>query len=157
MQKDNIKMIGIWKITIRDAETNKIKREYEFKNIIPTVCRTMIANNLTSTSPTDTMLVNYFAVGSGTTTPANANTTLETETYRNAVASRTNANNVAYLTGFINATEDSGTYYEAGMFANGTATTDTGVLVSRVLLNSPTGITKSATETLTVDYTLQIT
>jgi len=121
-------------------------------NIIPTVGRTMIANNLTSVSPTNVMLANYIALGSGTNTPANADTTLQTETYRNAVASRTNASNIAYVTGFFSATETSGTYREAAIFSNGTGSANSGVLVSRVAIN----VTKSTSETLTIDWTLTI-
>lgn len=122
------------------------------ENIVPTVGRTMIANNLTDSTPDNSMLANYIALGSGTNTPANGDTTLQTETYRNAVASRTNASNVAYITGFFSAVETSGTYREAGIFCNGTGSANTGVLLSRVAIN----VTKSASETLTIDWTLTI-
>lgn len=114
-------------------------------NLVPTVGRANIANNMTDATPTHSLLVDEFAVGSGTNTPANGDTALQTETYRNNVASRTNAANVAYITGFLNATEHNGTYREAGLFA------DT-VLMSRVAIN----ITKSNTETLTVDWTFTL-
>lgn len=118
------------------------------KNLNPTVGRTMLANNLTASSPTNVMRVNYVALGTGTTAPVNGDTTLETEVYRNATASATNASNVAYITGFYTATETTGTYREAGLFSDGTASADTGVLVSRVAIN----ITKTITNTLTVDW-----
>lgn len=122
------------------------------ENIIPTVGRTMIANNLTDASPDNTMLVNKVALGSGTNTPSNSDTTLQTETYRNAVASLANSNNIAYITGFFSALETSGTYREAGLFVDGTGSADTGVLLSRIAIN----ITKSTSETLTIDWTLTI-
>lgn len=150
--QEKLSMVGFYRFTIKDAATGRVKRVYTYKNIIPTVGRTMIANNLTDSSPDNTMLVNYIALGSGTNTPVNGDTTLQTETYRNAVASRTNANNVAYITGFFSATETSGTYREAGIFCNGTASANTGVLLSRVAIN----ITKSTSETLTVDWTITI-
>lgn len=127
-----------------------------FENLVPTVCRTMIANNLIDSTPDNEMVVEYIALGSGTNAPANGDTTLDTEQYRNIVASKTNSSNVAYVSGFFSATECNGTYYEAGIFADATATTSSGILVSRVLLNSPSGITKSATETLTIDWTITI-
>ena len=150
--QEKLSMVGHYRFTIRDAETGRVKRVYTYKNLIPTVGRTMIANNLTDSSPDNTMLANYVALGSGTNAPANGDTTLQTESYRNAVASRTNANNVAYITGFFSATETTGTYREAGIFCNGTASADTGVLLSRVAIN----ITKSSSETLTVDWTITI-
>lgn len=149
---DKITLKGLWKFTIRDKKTGKIKRVQTYENIIPTVGRTMIANNLANVSPTNNMLVNYFAVGTGTTAPANGDTALETEVYRNEIASRTNGNNVAYFTGFIAAAEDDGTYREAGLFCDASATPDSGVLLSHVAIN----VTKSDTETLTVDITITI-
>ena len=124
-------------------------------NIVPTVGRENIANNMTDATPTSSLLVNKFAVGTGTNTPANADTTLQTETYRNDIASRTNASNVAYVTGFLNATEypvTSVTIREAGIFAGGTGTANSGVLMSRVAIN----ITKTNTETLTIDWTFTL-
>lgn len=124
-------------------------------NIVPTVGRENIANNMTDATPTSSLLVNKFAVGTGTNAPANGDTTLQTETYRNDIASRTNASNVAYVTGFINATEypvTSVTIREAGIFAGGTGSANTGVLMSRVATN----ITKTNTETLTIDWTFTL-
>ena len=153
---ENASLTGTYTFTIRDAKTNKIKRVYEFKNIIPTVGRTMIANNLTNVTPTDDPLVNYIALGTGDTAPANGDTSLVAETYRNQVASRTNSGIIGYVTGFFSATETDGTFKEAAIYSNGTASVDSGILLSRVLLNVPTGIVKSNTESLTVDWTLTI-
>ena len=118
-------------------------------NIVPTMGRENIINNMASATPTYSPLINKFVVGSGTTAPADGDVTLETETYRNDIASRTNAANVGYFTGFLNATEFSGTIREAGLVADGTGTVDTGALQSRVALNT----VKGATETLTMDWT----
>lgn len=129
---------------------------FVFENLIPTVGRTMIANNLSNSSPTTVMLLNYTALGTGTTAVANGQTTLVTETYRKQTASYTNSSNIAYFTAFYSATETTGTYKEAGLFAGASGTANSGVLFSRVLLNPTAGITKSATETLTIDYTITI-
>lgn len=138
---------------IRDAKNGKIIRKYEYHNLLPTVGRTAVANHLTSSSPSPADLrINYVALGTGVTAPANGDTILQTEVYRNAVASETNANNIAYITGFFSATETTGTYREAGLFINGTASANSGTLLSRVAIN----ITKSNTETLTLDWSLTI-
>lgn len=150
--KDKVSLKGVYTFTIRDAKTGKIKRQITVENIIPTVGRGMIANNLTAASPTNTPRVTHVALGSGTNAPANGDTTLQTETYRNAAASRTNVNNVAYVTGFFSATETSGTYREVALFCNGTGSANSGVLLSRVAVN----ITKTTSETLTIDWTLTI-
>lgn len=139
--------------TIRDAKTGRIKRVKKYHNLIPTVGRTAIANYLTDSTPSPaTLRINYVALGSGTNAPANGDTTLQTEVYRNAVASQTNSNNIAYITGFYNATETTGTYREAGLFIAGTGAADSGTLFSRVAIN----ITKAATESLTLDWTITI-
>jgi len=155
-ETSTIKLKGHWKITIRDAKTGKVKRVYEMDNIIPTCGRTLIANNLTDTSPDNTMRINYTALGTGTTAVDNAQTTLVTETYRKATASSTNASNVGYVTAFYTATECNGTYKEAGLFCDAVDTPDDGILFSRVLLNAPTGIAKTVTETMSLDYTLTL-
>lgn len=139
-------------------ELNKIchTEKMVFENIIPTVGRTMIANNLASGSPANVMLLNYTALGTSNTAVANGDTQLNTEVYRKQTASYTNSSNIAYFTAFYTATETTGTYHEAGLFANASGTANSGVLFSHVLLNSPTGITKSSVETLTIDYTITI-
>ena len=127
------------------------------ENIVPTVGRALLADNLANTSPTDDPRINFTALGSLDTAVSNADTTLATEVFRKTTASGTNADNVAFITAFYDATETTGTYKEAGLFCNGTASVDSGVLFSRVLLNPTSGIVKSSTETLTIDYTITIT
>lgn len=123
-----------------------------YENIVPTVGRTMLANNLTNVSPTNVPRIKYAEVGSGTNTPANGDTAMQTSVYRNVIASITNAANIAYATAFFNATETTGTYREAGIFCDGTASAGTGVLLSRVAIN----VTKTSSETLTIDWALTI-
>jgi len=143
---------GKLKITIRDAESGEIKRIYNYDNVICTVGKTLIANNLTDATPDNAPRINYVALGSNAAVPSSADTQLGTETYRNSVASETNALNVAYVTGFFTATETSGTYLEAGLFSNGTGAANSGILVSHVAVS----VTKAITETLTIDWTITI-
>jgi hypothetical protein len=147
------KLKGEVTATIRDAETGEVKRVYKYYNTVVTAGRAVLANQITSTSPSPASpRVNKVALGSNTGAPAAGDTKLGTETYRNSVASAANANNIAYLTGFFNATETSGTYKEAGLFINGGAGADSGTLFSHVAIN----ITKAVTETLTLDWTITI-
>ena len=150
MNKDTITAKGHFKITLRNAKTGEIESVQEFDNIIPTVGRTMIANNLTNASPTNVMKITHCALGSSSTAVNNADTQLGTEVYRNAIASITNANNIGYATGFFTATETSGTYQEIGIFSNGTGSANSGVLVSHVLA----AITKTTSQTLTLDWSI---
>lgn len=139
--------------TLRDAKTGRVKKVIKTHNIIPTAGRAAIASWLTNNSPTPSSLrVNYCAVGTGTNTPANGDTTLQTETYRNLITSETNSSNIAYLTGFFGATEVSGTLREAALFMSGTGSANSGTLLSRVAIN----VTKTTSDTLTLDWTITI-
>ena len=180
--KQNMNLYGVYKITKAKLETaehfalnadiesrkaagleylslvNKLngmcKTEVMFvKNLLPTVGRAAIANHLSSSSPSPSALrVNYAALGSSATAPANGDTQLGTETYRNTIAAQTNSNNIAYQTAFFSASEVTGTFAEAGLFINGTASANSGTLFSHVAVS----ITKSGTETLTIDWTVTI-
>lgn len=152
MNQETVALKGEYSFTIADAKTGRWLRKFKYRNIVPTVGRTMIANNLTNASPTNVMKITHCALGSSGTAVANSDTQLGTEVYRNAIASITNASNIGYATGFFSATETSGTYAECGIFSNGTGTANTGVLLSHVLVS----ITKSTSVTLTLDWTLTI-
>jgi hypothetical protein len=147
------KIFGEVTATIRDAETGKIKRVLKYYNTVVTVGRAVLANQITASAPSPAdPRINKVALGSNVAAPDAADVKLGTEVYRNSVASATNASNIAYVTGFFNATETTGTYKEAGLFINGGAGADSGTLFSHVAIN----ITKAATETLTLDWTITI-
>jgi hypothetical protein len=153
MIKENLKGLqGEVRTVVRDKDTGWIKRITYYHNVICTVGKTMIADNLTNASPDNTMRINYFAVGDDATAVGAGDSTLGNEVYRNLVASETNADNIAYISGFLSATEDADTYGEAGLFANGTGSADSGILVSHVNITE----TKSVTETLTIDWQITI-
>jgi len=148
----NLRFSETWTFTLTDINTGK-KRIYHYKNLIPTVGRQAIAEHLTDPTPTfSSLFVNFTALGTGVTAPANGNTQLQTETFRKNTASATFAANVAFITAFYTAPEITGTFKEAGLFMNATITANSGTLFSRVAID----ITKSATETLTIDYTVTI-
>lgn len=142
------------KCTIRDAKTGKVKRTKEYHNLVVTAGKAIIAEFLGRAVPSVSQLSpNFCAVGTGTDAPAAGNTTLQTETARTVVASRSHSSNAAYLTGYFGATDVSGTLREVGLFINGTATASSGTLFNRVSIN----VTKSLSETLTIDFTITIT
>jgi len=145
-------MYGVYKFTLRDIHTGEVIVK-KYKNLIPTAGRSAIASWLTASSPSPaSMRLNYTALGTGATAPANGDVQLQTETYRKAIASATNASNVAYATAFYTAPEVSGTFTEAGIFMNATGTANSGTLFSRVAVS----ITKSTSQSLTIDYTITI-
>lgn len=139
---------------LSDAFHSKAARQVlECDNLCPTVGRAVIAQRLGGDT-TYTGTVNYLALGSGTTTPTNGDTTLATESYRSAITSQTVVNNIAYLSVFIAAGTATATHYEAGLFIDGTASADTGQLLSRVLF-SP-AVDKTALNSLSLDISLSV-
>ena len=149
---DGIKIKGRLRIAVWNPD-GSLAEEQIIENLIVTAGKTAIANQFVSGSPSpDPLRVNYIALGSGTNAPAAGDTTLQTEVYRNATASGWNVSNASTLTGFYSATETSGTYREAGLFIAGTASANTGTLLSRVAIN----ITKSAIQTLTIEWQVTI-
>lgn len=122
--------------------------QFSLSNIVPTAGRTALAMRLAGTT-TYTSILNYGALGTNNTTPANTDTTLGTESYRKALASLTYSANIAYITQFYTASETSGTFSETGVVIDGTASANTGQLFSRALVS----VTKTTSQTLTIDHT----
>lgn len=150
-QKEGFVMKGHYKLTFENIKTGE-KRIVEKDNLIVTAGRAWIASRLAvSGSPAD-IRITHSALGTGTSTPANADTQLQTEVYRKNVASATSDQATTYLTAFYSATEYTGNIKEAGMFINGSAGANTGTLFSRIALDT----TKSSVETLTIDYTISL-
>lgn len=147
----HISLKGHYRFTLKDIHTGE-EQVFEYDNVVTSATWTMIANNFADATPDNTMLLNKAVLGSGTSTPATSDTQLQTETYRNNLASKSNVANVVSATAFFNATETSGTYREAGIVVDGTGSANTGVLVSRVAIN----ITKSTSQTLTLEWSLTI-
>ena len=143
--------IGIYRFTLEDVKTGKKIVKY-YHNIITTVAFTLITNNLTDLTPDNDMLINYAALGTDATAVVIGDTVLGTETYRNLIASMTNSANIAYATAFFNQTEVTGTFKEAGIFSDGGAGADTGILISHVNID----ITKTNVQKLTIDWTLTL-
>jgi hypothetical protein len=142
---------GVYRFTLEDVITGEKTVQY-FHNVITDVGLTMIANNLTDPTPTNDMLINFAALGTNVATVAEGNETLGTETYRNAIASMSNGNKVAYATAYFNQTEVTGTFKEAGIFCDATGAADSGILLSHVNID----VTKTITQKLTVDWTLTL-
>lgn len=144
--------IGIYRFTLEDVKTGKKTVKY-YHNIITTVGFAMITNNLTDPTPDNDMLINYAALGTNVAVVGIGDVALGTETYRNAIASLANSNNIAYATAFFNQTEVTGTFKEAGIFCDGTGAADSGILLSHVNID----VTKTNVQKLTVDWTLTLT
>ena len=128
-------------------------KQFTFDNVVPIVGRQQIAKALTGQfSDIADMEVNYTALGTGTGTAVEGDTVLDTEVFRKAPSSVSYNANLAYFTAFYTAADCSGTYYEHGIFINGTGAADSGVMLSRVLIDAPTGVTKTALQSLTCEH-----
>lgn len=137
------------KLIVRNAD-GSIARIQEQDNLVVSSGKTAVANALWS--PSGTIKVSHIELGTGTTAPAAGDVALQTPSYRNALASGNNVNNIVSLTGFFGFTETTGTYREAGLFINGSGTLGTGTLLSRVAIN----ITKTNVQTLTIEWTITV-
>lgn len=152
-KQDGLSFKGIWTFTVRDKD-GKIKSKHTYENLIPTIGRAEMAKALVgSLSAIAEIEINKTSLGSGTTAPANGDIKLETEVFRKTIFSRTSSSNQLFLTAAYSAGEAIGTHREAGLHINGTGVADSGVLFSRVAINEVV----TATDTLTVDYTITIT
>lgn len=128
-------------------------RIQEAHNKVPAVLRNEFAKLIAGTTVTPTFKSNYVALGNGSTAPADLDTVLDNETKRGLWTMRTATNNVAYLDKFFTQAEVGGmTFLEAGAFVDGTASVDTGYLLSRVLVD----LSLSATETLSINATFTL-
>lgn len=152
-ENKNLKFKGVYTFTLRNKDTGEIEGKYVYENLVPATGLALIASLLGTTTIANAGKVTHCAVGTGTNVPASGDTTLQTETYRNAIASLNAVGAVVYATGFFSAPETSGTFREAGIFINGTGTVNSGTLLSRVAIN----ITKTTSQTLTLDWTLTLT
>lgn len=161
--KETIKQIEKWaeKVIIfltEELKTYKGQFLHEVKvieehNKIPNVLRYELAKLISGQTVTPTFKANYIALGNDATEPADTDTTLWNETLRGLFTKRSATNNVAYLDKFFWSTEVAGnTYLEVGTFVDGTATVDTGYLLSRVNIDETMG----ANETLTLNVTITI-
>lgn len=114
---------------------------------------------IVSGDTTYTGIINYCALGTGTAAGAAGDTQLGTETFRKLVSSKTYSANQAFISTFFTAVETTGTYGEVGHFVDGTGTANSGRLFSRIGDPDTTEltVTKSASETLTIDYKVTFT
>jgi len=98
----------------------------------------------------DDLNINYIATGTGTTTPTKADTKLVTEVFRKAPASKTKTATVFTCKLSLAAGESNYTITEIGTFADGTASADTGLMISRAIVN----IAKNSNISYLVTYTI---
>lgn len=119
-------------------------------NLVPTCGRAVLARRLAgTTSPTG--IINYIAIGTGTTAFTNASTYLNAEVFRKVISDASYDANIAYIDCFI-ASGDvaNATYKEAGAFIDASTGSATGTAFSLVIQD----FTKSGSMYLSLKITL---
>lgn len=111
-EQELLKMKGELKIVLTDAEGN-VKDTRDVKNLVVTVGKNYIATRIVGVASD---IMSHMAIGTGTATPAVANTTLGTEAGRVTLASASAANNQVTYTATFPAGTGTGAITEAGVF-----------------------------------------
>lgn len=131
--KGNWRWVTNIKVTVFDLEGQIIDIQ-EFHNLITTVGLEMVRDFLKGTVADGQ--IKYMALGSDSTAPALADTTLGTETFRKAnTAQVTSGDDALITTTYVSPSENAVQIEEIGWFA-GTAAgagANSGIMVSRVL------------------------
>jgi hypothetical protein len=126
---------GRCKLTARDRLTHEIVAVLETKNIVVTAGKVLTACMLADDSGYDTGLT-YFAIGTGTATPALTDTILGNEVARKTFTEKIRTDNVIWFSTYLISTECTYNLKEIGIFGHSTATAtkDSGMLFCRALL-----------------------
>lgn len=151
---DQIKISGKVRFIFTDVKTGKKEISKWHKNIIPTEGREAIGRRLGNIAlKANEGMVTYGAVGTGTTTPQNSDTQLETELFRKLIASASYSANVITIRTFYTTGEANGALKEFGLFGeDASAAANSGTLFQRVNINR----TKTASKTLTIESVITI-
>ena len=140
MISDNLKLTG--NLTI--AVNNEIVQET--KNLVVTAGKNFVASRMKDTTKA---AMTHMAVGTGTTAAAAANTTLVSETDRNALTSTTVTNNaIAYVATWA-AGDATAALTEAGIFNASSG----GDMLCRTVFSV---VNKGASDSMTITWTVTV-
>ena len=150
LQDTGIKMIGDVNIK-RFAEDGSLIEERQVKNLVVTVGKNYIANRMQGNSVASVM--NTMAIGINSTTPAVAQTTLQSEAGRVAMASFSASGNQVTATATFPAGTGTGAITEAGIFNPSSAGASGGTMLCRTtfpVVNKAAGDSIAVTWVITV-------
>lgn len=147
METENtIKATGSLEVILKDRYGN-VKQQFETHNLVVTVGKNFIASRMVGV--TDGVMT-HMAIGTGTTDPVAANTTLEAEIARVAFNSAgTSAANVCSYSATFPAGTGTGAVTEAGIFNNSTG----GVMLCRTEFLV---VNKAADDILTINWNVTV-
>lgn len=146
-----VQVHGAWTFTWADADGRERRRE-EHNLIVNTglyALASIISGELEQTCAV------WLAMGTGTTAAAATDIALETESIRKVITTRTRSGAAVVYRFYFLASEAVGDYYEWGVFLEATALSGSGRLLNRLVPAG--GVSKDATENLTVEVRLTMT
>lgn len=141
-----IQMLGELEIVLFNTETGKIKFRRKHKNLVVTTGRTLIAQRLIANTAA---IPSHMAVGTGTTAPAAANTTLVTEISRVLLTALNVTGVTATFSTTFGAGVGTGAITESGIFNAATA----GTLLCRTVFPV---VNKAAADSLTINWNVAV-
>ena len=144
--EENLKISGQITYVLKD-ENGEVKEKGTMPNLITTVGKAFIADQL-STTPGSTKMT-HMAIGTGTGAAAAGDTTLGTELDRNAVTSSTDSGAVLTVVGDWAAGDGTGAITEAGILNAASS----GTLLCRSVFAA---INKAAGDTLSLSWAITI-
>lgn len=157
LAKEDMKVAGRVRVIVTDSKTGEVKRtgKWSKNTVMNTTGRgiQMLMERLGG-STTYTGIINYGAIGTSATAPANTDTQITAETARTTVATATISGDVLTVKFFFaDANLANGTYREFGTFVDGTASANSGRLFNHALFG--TAHTKATGEDSTIqcDFT----
>lgn len=136
MEKSN--MVGYFDIEARDAKTGKLIRRWKIKNMLTEINQTIRTQMLMGTyaGTVNDLEIKYFAVGTGSTTPAVTDFKLANEVFRKQITQISNPSD-GIVQSIVSIGSSEANYYiqEIGIFGGtgATALQDSGTLISRIL------------------------
>jgi len=139
MIKDNFNLKG--KLSI--ALNNEVVQEVD--NLVVTAGKNYVADRMKNNST----VMGYMAVGTGTTAAAAGNTTLASESDRNALTSTTVTDNEVAYVGTWAAGDASVAITEAGLFSASSG----GTMLARTVFSA---VNKGASDSLTITWTITV-
>lgn len=150
-KKAGITLKGRFDIKLRDAKTGEVKKHIIKENLVCNEGLNAIASVLNGEG-TYTGVINYLAVGTGTSTPLITDSQLQTETARTLKADSTRTNNEVVYDFSFGTTQANGSLKEAGAFIDGTASANSGQLFDHVNID----VTKTSNDVLTITLTVTV-
>ena len=147
MIKDNLNTLGELRLVLRN-EKGEVKKDITVPNIITTAGKTHIASRMEDASAT---AMSHMELGTGTTTPAAGDTTLETivSGSRPSLTSWTASTNTVTAACTFGASVGTGALTEAGVLNASSG----GTLLAHTTFSV---INKAAADSLTVSWTITI-